>query len=243
MIAIHAVRKIAADLMEYGKVLRPGLSLGGATVNRDLARYFDLAVDRGVAVTDIVEAGPAHEAGLRLGDVIIGLDGEAVTTMGELRYRLRMLRPGESGWSAAREWERREDRSGDPPPSPLNVCAFSELSARSDPSDSDAPASPRRTFMAACELDHGMRVDMGAEVDVPEGGAKCVTANQRPYAVFKVGGVLYCLDNRCTHVGGALYEGTVDAFVVTCRWHGSRFDIRSGRVVGAPARTRSGPSR
>ena len=81
-----------------------------------------------------------------------------------------------------------------------------------------------------------MRVDMGPEGDVPEGGAKCVFANQRPFALFKVGGKVYCLENRCTHVGGPLCEGELDGFIAECPWHGSRFDVRTGHVVGPPAR-------
>jgi len=82
-----------------------------------------------------------------------------------------------------------------------------------------------------------MRLEVCKEGDVPEGGAKCVTANGRPYAVVKVGGQVFCLDNRCTHVGGPLCEGELDGAVVECPLHGSRFDVRTGQVVGPPART------
>ena len=33
----------------------------------------------------------------------------------------------------------------------------------------------------------------------------------------------------------ALSEGTVEGAEVTCPWHGARFDIKSGAVLGAPA--------
>lgn len=82
-----------------------------------------------------------------------------------------------------------------------------------------------------------MRLEVCKEGEVPEGGAKCVTANGRPYAVFKVGGQVFCLDNRCTHVGGPLCEGELDGTVIECPLHGSRFDVRTGQVVGPPART------
>ena len=82
-----------------------------------------------------------------------------------------------------------------------------------------------------------MRVDAGPVSEIPEGEAKCATLGQRPVALFNIGGKVYCLDNRCTHVGGPLCEGTLDDFVVECPWHGSRFDVRSGQVVGPPART------
>ena len=71
---------------------------------------------------------------------------------------------------------------------------------------------------------------------MPEGAAKCATVNNKPYALFKVGGTVYCLGNHCTHMGGPLCEGDLEGFVVKCPWHGSRFDVRTGQVVGPPAR-------
>lgn len=82
-----------------------------------------------------------------------------------------------------------------------------------------------------------MRVDVVAESEVLEGHAKCVSAGGRPLALFRLGGKVYCLDNRCTHVGGPLCEGTLDGSIVRCPWHGSRFDVQTGQVVGPPART------
>lgn len=81
-----------------------------------------------------------------------------------------------------------------------------------------------------------MQADMGAEADVPEGGATCVTVDAKPYGLFKVSAKVYCLDNRCTHMGGPLCEGNLEGPIVTCPWHGSRFDVRTGQVVGPPAR-------
>jgi nitrite reductase/ring-hydroxylating ferredoxin subunit len=56
-----------------------------------------------------------------------------------------------------------------------------------------------------------------------------------PVAVFNVGGVLFGVDARCTHVGGPLDKGRVSDTTVTCPLHGSQFDLRSGVVVRGPA--------
>jgi len=81
-----------------------------------------------------------------------------------------------------------------------------------------------------------MRVIVGMESEVIEGGSKCITASERPFALFKVGGKVYCLDNQCTHLGGPLCQGRLQAAIIQCPWHGSRFDVTSGNVVGPPAR-------
>ncbi len=55
-------------------------------------------------------------------------------------------------------------------------------------------------------------------------------------ALFNLGGTFYAVNNTCTHAGGPLGEGKVDGHTVTCPWHGSRFDIQTGVVLGPPAR-------
>src|SRR5579875_2183847 len=43
------------------------------------------------------------------------------------------------------------------------------------------------------------------------------------------------LADRCSHRGGPLSEGTVRGGTITCPWHGSRFDLATGKVVSGPA--------
>jgi nitrite reductase/ring-hydroxylating ferredoxin subunit len=50
------------------------------------------------------------------------------------------------------------------------------------------------------------------------------------------GGEACAIANTCTHRGGPLNEGGRDGGVVTCPWHGSRFDPCSGEVLRRPAR-------
>jgi nitrite reductase/ring-hydroxylating ferredoxin subunit/uncharacterized membrane protein len=42
-------------------------------------------------------------------------------------------------------------------------------------------------------------------------------------------------DDSCTHRGGALSGGTMICGTVQCPWHGSQFDVRSGKVKAGPA--------
>lgn len=48
-------------------------------------------------------------------------------------------------------------------------------------------------------------------------------------------GRLCVLADRCSHRGGPLSDGELKDGVVTCPWHGSRFDAASGQVVEGPA--------
>ena len=46
---------------------------------------------------------------------------------------------------------------------------------------------------------------------------------------------LFAFEDRCTHRGGPLSDGALIDCTVQCPWHGSQFDVRTGRVVAGPA--------
>lgn len=71
--------------------------------------------------------------------------------------------------------------------------------------------------------------------EVPEGSAKVVYLGGEQVALFNLGGRVYAIGNRCSHANGPLAEGLVDGAAVTCPWHGSQFDLASGRPLRAPA--------
>lgn len=71
--------------------------------------------------------------------------------------------------------------------------------------------------------------------DIPDGKMKVFDVKGKKVFVANYGGKFYCCDNACTHVGGPLGEGPLDKTTVTCPWHGSQFDITSGKVLTGPA--------
>jgi nitrite reductase/ring-hydroxylating ferredoxin subunit/uncharacterized membrane protein len=48
----------------------------------------------------------------------------------------------------------------------------------------------------------------------------------------------FAFSDHCTHMGGPLSDGALVGCTVQCPWHGSQFDIRSGRVVAGPAQAK-----
>ncbi len=53
--------------------------------------------------------------------------------------------------------------------------------------------------------------------------------------VGALAGLPRVLANRCSHRGGPLSDGEVDAGCVRCPWHGSEFDVATGQVRRGPA--------
>ncbi len=74
--------------------------------------------------------------------------------------------------------------------------------------------------------------------DVPEGKGKKVSLNGKEIAILNLGGKFFALDNKCTHAGGPLSAGKLDGngCCVECPWHGSVFDLKSGKNTAGPAK-------
>ena len=67
--------------------------------------------------------------------------------------------------------------------------------------------------------------------DIPEGGMKAMKSATKEVLLAKVAGQIYAIDNACGHSGYPLHKGTLNGFVVTCRWHDAQFDLRTGEVL------------
>jgi nitrite reductase (NADH) small subunit len=74
-----------------------------------------------------------------------------------------------------------------------------------------------------------------AEVsDLPPGQCKTVMAGDRELALANVAGKFFACDNVCPHQGGPLGEGMIDGTIITCPWHGWRFDVATGKSPVIP---------
>jgi nitrite reductase/ring-hydroxylating ferredoxin subunit len=80
----------------------------------------------------------------------------------------------------------------------------------------------------------GERVTVASLSELPPGTGRQVQAGGRAVAVFNVDGTIHAIDGTCTHRGGPLGEGELNGTVVTCPWHGGRFDVTTGAVLGPP---------
>ena len=64
-------------------------------LNKQLADYFGITGGKGVLVTAVTEDGPAAKAGVRAGDVITAIDGEAVDSPGDIARAINRKKEGE----------------------------------------------------------------------------------------------------------------------------------------------------
>jgi 3-phenylpropionate/trans-cinnamate dioxygenase ferredoxin subunit len=71
---------------------------------------------------------------------------------------------------------------------------------------------------------------LGAE-ELADGAMTKVEAHGVTLLLARTGDTFYAAQSRCPHVGGNLARGTLEGTIVQCPLHGSRFDLRDGRVV------------
>ncbi len=78
-------------------------------------------------------------------------------------------------------------------------------------------------------------VRVAAVEQVPRGAGKVVYFCGREVAIYNVAGRFFAVDNLCPHRQAALSTGTLSPQgVVTCPWHGARFDVRTGKGLPGP---------
>jgi len=94
-IPINMAQSVMESLITDGRVARGylGISLGGE-VDRTMARALGMNNPRGFVIGDIVEDGPAAEAGLQEGDVVVRLNGNIVRDFYDFRITIANSAPG-----------------------------------------------------------------------------------------------------------------------------------------------------
>jgi len=89
-IGINTAKFVAVRLIRDGKVTRSFVGVGGQTVPvaRRVARFHQLSVESGVLVVSLEPNGPAEKAGVRVGDRVVGFNGQPVSGIDALQLLL-----------------------------------------------------------------------------------------------------------------------------------------------------------
>lgn len=92
-IPIDVAMDVADQLRTEGKVSRGWLGVAIQEVNRDLAESFGLERPAGALVAQVMDGGPAAKGGLRVGDVILSVDGHAIDMSADLPHLIGAIKP------------------------------------------------------------------------------------------------------------------------------------------------------
>jgi serine protease Do len=91
----NLVQKVIRDLREYGRVQRAFLGVGIEDLDSETARTVGLPNAEGVYINRITPSSAAADAGLQVGDVIIGINNVRVRSTPELQEYIGRFRPGD----------------------------------------------------------------------------------------------------------------------------------------------------
>jgi nitrite reductase/ring-hydroxylating ferredoxin subunit len=82
---------------------------------------------------------------------------------------------------------------------------------------------------------NGDFVKVAETTDIQSTKMKAIEVAGENICLINVEGKYYAIGNVCTHEDGPLAEGTLEGYEIECPWHGSKFDIRTGKVTRPPA--------
>ncbi len=77
-IPINLARTIMLELIKTGKVIRPWVGIGLQDITSDLMKFFNLKEKEGALISQVYAGSPAEKAGLKVGDVVVEVDGVKV---------------------------------------------------------------------------------------------------------------------------------------------------------------------
>jgi serine protease Do len=93
-IPIDVAMKVKDELVQHGKVTRGRIGVQIQEVNQALAKSFGLPKTEGALISGVEPGSPAEKAGLKSGDVILGVNGKEVTRLGQLSGEIAGMKPG-----------------------------------------------------------------------------------------------------------------------------------------------------
>jgi S1-C subfamily serine protease len=94
-VPVNIVRKVVADLLEFGEVQRAFIGVILEDLNADLARKKGIEEIKGVYVAGLNAGGAAESAGIQEGDVILSIQNVIVNNLPELQEQVGRYRPGD----------------------------------------------------------------------------------------------------------------------------------------------------
>ncbi len=91
-------------------------------------------------------------------------------------------------------------------------------------------------FVSPFALGAGGKWHLAAKLnEIPEAGVKADILDGEKILLSRRGSIVTCFQNACAHLGLTLDDGEVENGIITCPYHGFRYDLSSGECLTAPA--------
>lgn len=90
----NMAKTLAQQLIQFGEVKRGLLGIKGMEMSADIAKAFNINVQRGAFVSEVLPNSGSAKAGIKSGDVIVSLNDKPLSSFAELRSRIAITEPG-----------------------------------------------------------------------------------------------------------------------------------------------------
>ncbi|QOV63635.1 serine endoprotease DegQ [Kosakonia pseudosacchari] len=90
----NMAQTLSRQLIQFGEIKRGLLGIKGTEMSADIAKAFNLNVQRGAFVSEVLPNSGSAKAGIKSGDVIVSLNGKPLSSFAELRSRIATTEPG-----------------------------------------------------------------------------------------------------------------------------------------------------
>jgi serine protease Do len=87
-------RSVMESIIDEGRVVRGWLGVTIRPVDEEVAEEVGYPSTEGVFISEVTPEGPSDEAGLRVQDIVVELNGRRMTEPNDLRNRIAAIRPG-----------------------------------------------------------------------------------------------------------------------------------------------------
>ena len=84
------VRTVFRQLKQYGVIRRQEIGMSIQTITQSMAAGLGLPRDYGVIVSDVWPGSPAEAAGLKVGDILVSVDGQVADNLPSVNYQFRV---------------------------------------------------------------------------------------------------------------------------------------------------------
>ena len=93
-IPVSTAKQVLEGIVRDGRITRGWIGVEPNDLSAELAQTFDVKTGQGVIITGVLQNGPAAQAGIRPGDVIVKIADQPVTDVAQLLSQVAALTPG-----------------------------------------------------------------------------------------------------------------------------------------------------
>jgi len=86
---------IMGQILDFGEIRRGLLGINFENVDREIAKTLDLDVEGGALITRVFPESAAEKSGLEVGDIIVAVNDDTITSGTELRNTIGLMRSGD----------------------------------------------------------------------------------------------------------------------------------------------------